>query len=70
MGAQVIELGDDRTPTIHKANESVRVADLEPLRRTLPPHAPACCSPPRGEVKSRADAAGGLTIPAAVIRTL
>jgi succinyl-diaminopimelate desuccinylase len=32
MGAQVIELGMTN-PTIHKANECVRVADLDPLRR-------------------------------------
>jgi succinyl-diaminopimelate desuccinylase len=32
MGAQVIELGMTN-PTIHKANESVRVADLDPLQR-------------------------------------
>jgi succinyl-diaminopimelate desuccinylase len=32
MGAQVIELGMTN-PTIHKANECVRVADLDPLHR-------------------------------------
>ena len=44
MGAQVIELGMTN-PTIHKANECVRVADLDPLHRVYLPHARIAARP-------------------------